>query len=111
MPVAQKKSRPRPDDTHDAARGTNDFFGWRYTNHMQEDNAEARADAGKEVAGKKSNCADGSFKGRTENIQRIYIKEEMDRAVMEKERSQKPPIFASRKEIPRLELPKAVQRE
>ena len=111
MAVAQKKSRPCADDTHDAARCTDDFFGRRYSDHMQENNPESRTDPGNEVAGKKSNCADGSFKGRTENIQRIYIKEQMDRAVVEKERSQEPPIFASRKKIPRLELTEAVQRE
>ena len=51
------------------------------------------------------------LQSRTENIKRVYIKEQMDRPVVKKEGSEEPPILAGGEKVRGLELAKPMQNE
>ena len=78
---------------------------------MQKNNAEAGADSGNEIARDEAERADRSFQSRTENIKRVYIKEQMERTVVKKEGSEEPPILAGGEKVRRLELAQPMERE
>ena len=109
--MAQEQSCPNSDQTHDAARGANQLFSLIQAQHAQQQNTEARAQPGNQITNRKSNRANRALQARADNEERIQIKEKVERAVMQEERSKKTPILALKSHGKILECAQLVQRQ
>ena len=83
VPVAQKKSSPCSYDAHNTARGSDEFQRRQQAQFRQENHADARAEAGEEVANRERDCANLTFERRSEHEQCKHVEGEMNHSVMQ----------------------------
>ena len=107
--MLEKKSGPRSHDAHDRARRTHEEISARPTQPPERQHPRARTEPGHQIANGETHPADGCFQGWPENVKRVEIHEQMQRAIVQKERAQQPPIFAAGQNGDRLERAESVQ--
>lgn len=103
MTISEEEPGPGADDPHDAARGSDELRVVNETNRSEENNARARTKSRDKIAKQKPGTADSAFQRRTENVKGKEVKEKMQRAEMEKESGDHPPVLVTPDDEERIE--------
>src|SRR3954468_6004091 len=106
MAMANKKSGPDTDDSHDATGRADQNRRAHNFRERKQDHARGGSDSGYQIGAGKSNRADNFLERRPNHVKREQIENQVDGIVVEKKRGKEPPKLAladHRKKIERAE--------
>lgn len=109
VPVADEKSGPGSDDSHDAAGRADQLCGLDDFQKCERDDAGGRSDSRDQITSCESQTADDSFQRRSEDIQREQIKSQVEQVVMEKQGGDESPELSLADDRRRIERAKTMQ--